>query len=145
MFWEGFEWISNDDYQQSVIAFRRKAKDGRELVAVCNFVPVQRENYCIGVPIRGTWAEVFTSDAEEFGGGGVTNGTAIKTQDVPMHGCDQSVSLTLPGCSVFFLECVKKTPKRVRRTAAKKPAAKKPAAKKPAARSRAKKAGEPTP
>ena len=54
--------------------------------------PVQRENYCIGVPIRGTWAEVFTSDAEEFGGGGVTNGTAIKTQDVPMHGCDQSVS-----------------------------------------------------
>ena len=143
--WEGFEWISNDDYQQSVIAFRRKAKDGRELVAVCNFVPVQRENYCIGVPIRGTWAEVFTSDAEEFGGGGVTNGTAIKTQDVPMHGCDQSVSLTLPGCSVFFLECVKKTPKRVRRTAAKKPAAKKPAAKKPAARSRAKKAGEPTP
>ena len=58
----------------------------------------------------------------------MTNGTAIKTQDVPMHGCDQSVSLTLPGCSVFFLECVKKTPKRVRRTAAKKPAAKKPAA-----------------
>ena len=86
---------------------------------MCNFVPVQRENYCIGVPIRGTWAEVFTSDAKEFGGGGVTNGSAIKTQDVPMHGCEQSVSLTLPGCSVFFLECVKKTPKRVRRAPAK--------------------------
>lgn len=114
--WEGFEWISNDDYKQSVIAFRRKAKDGRELVAVCNFVPVQRENYCIGVPYRGLWAEVFSSDAQEFGGGGVTNGSAIKTQDVPMHGCDQSISLTLPGCSVFFLECVKKTPKRARRT-----------------------------
>ena len=114
--WEGFEWISNDDYKQSVIAFRRKAKDGRELVAVCNFVPVKRENYCIGVPYRGVWAEVFSSDAQEFGGGGVTNGSAIKTQDVPMHGCDQSISLTLPGCSVFFLECVKKTPKRARRT-----------------------------
>lgn len=114
--WEGFEWISNDDYKQSVIAFRRKAKDGWELVAVCNFVPVQRENYCIGVPYRGVWAEVFSSDAQEFGGGGVTNGSAIKTQDVPMHGCDQSISLTLPGCSVFFLECVKKTPKRARRT-----------------------------
>ena len=127
--WEGFEWISNDDYQQSVIAFRRKAKDGRELVAVCNFVPVQRENYCIGVPFRGTWAEVFTSDAKEFGGGGVTNGKSIKTQDVPMHGCEQSVSLTLPGDSVFFLECVRKTPKRK----PKEPGEKKPAAKKESA------------
>ena len=136
--WEGFEWISNDDYQQSVIAFRRKAKDGRELVAVCNFVPVQRENYCIGVPIRGTWAEVFTSDAKEFGGGGVTNGSAIKTQDVPMHGCEQSVSLTLPGCSVFFLECVKKTPKRVRRAPAKKTASKTAAKAKPAAEAKPK-------
>ncbi|MFR8126192.1 MAG: 1,4-alpha-glucan branching protein GlgB [Acutalibacter sp.] len=136
--WEGFEWISNDDYQQSVIAFRRKAKDGRELVAVCNFVPVQRENYCIGVPIRGTWAEVFTSDAKEFGGGGVTNGSAIKTQDVPMHGCEQSVSLTLPGCSVFFLECVKKTPKRVRRAPAKRTASKTAAKTKSAAEAKPK-------
>ena len=139
--WEGFEWISNDDYKQSVIAFRRKAKDGRELVAVCNFVPVQRENYCIGVPYRGVWAEVFSSDAKEFGGGGVTNGTAIKTQDVPMHGCEQSVSLTLPGDSVFFLECVKKTPKRVRRAAARKPAAKAGST----ARSKGKKTGAKTP
>ena len=139
--WEGFEWISNDDYQQSVIAFRRKAKDGRELVAVCNFVPVQRENYCIGVPYRGVWAEVFSSDAKEFGGGGVTNGKEIKTQDVPMHGCDQSVSLTLPENSVFFLECVKKMPKRVRHTTKKKAAAKAGTG----TRSRAKKAGAKTP
>ena len=139
--WEGFEWISNDDYKQSVIAFRRKAKDGRELVAVCNFVPVQRENYCIGVPYRGVWAEVFSSDAKEFGGGGVTNGSSIKTQDVPMHGCEQSVSLTLPGDSVFFLECVKKTPKRVRRAAARKPAAKAGST----ARTKGKKTGAKTP
>ena len=110
--WEGFEWISNDDYQQSVIAFRRKAKDGKELVAVCNFVPVQREGYCIGVPFRGVWSEVFSSDSQEFGGGGVTNGKRIKTIDEPMHGCEQSVSLTLPGNSVFFLECVEKIPKK---------------------------------
>ncbi len=109
--WEGFEWISNDDYTQSVIAFRRKAKNGSELVAVCNFVPVEREDYKIGVPYWGTWAEVFTSDAKEFGGGGVTNGKNIRTLDEPMHGCEQSVSLTLPGCSVFFLECVKRSEK----------------------------------
>ncbi|MCI8920445.1 MAG: 1,4-alpha-glucan branching protein GlgB [Acutalibacter sp.] len=125
--WEGFEWISNDDYQQSVIAFRRKAKDGRELVAVCNFVPVQRENYCIGVPFRGVWAEVFSSDAKEFGGEGVTNGRKIKTVDEPMHGCQQSVSLTLPGNSVFFLECVEKIPKKERPAAL--PVPKKPEAK----------------
>ena len=110
--WEGFEWISNDDYQQSVIAFRRKARDGKELIAVCNFVPVQRENYRIGVPFRGTWSEVFTSDDESFGGWGVHNGKSLKTEDVPMHGHDQSLSLTLPGCSVFFLECTRKSPKR---------------------------------
>ena len=109
--WEGFEWISNDDYTQSVIAFRRKAKNGSELVAVCNFVPVEREDYKIGVPYWGASAEVFTSDAKEFGGGGVTNGKNIRTLDEPMHGCEQSVSLTLPGCSVFFLECVKRSEK----------------------------------
>lgn len=120
--WEGFEWISNDDYQQSVIAFRRKAKDGRELVAVCNFVPVQREHYRIGLPFRGVWSEVFSSDDASFGGGGVTNGSSIKTEDLPMHGCEQSAELTLPGNTVFFLECVKKVPKpqkRARRPAQK--------------------------
>ena len=115
--WEGFEWISHDDYQQSVIAFRRKAKNGNELVAVCNFVPVERQGYRIGVPYRGTWAEVFTSDDAAFGGQGVSNGKQIKTEDVPMHGFEQSVVLTLPANTVFFLECTKKTPKR--KTAAK--------------------------
>ena len=93
---------------------------------------------CIRDSYRGVWAEVFSSDAQEFGGGGVTNGSAIKTQDVPMHGCEQSVSLTLPGCSVFFLECVKKTPKRVRRAPAKKTASKTAAKAKPAAEAKPK-------
>ena len=110
--WEGFEWISNDDYQQSVIAFRRKAKNGKELVAVCNFVPVQRDNYRVGVPFRGTWAEVFTSDDASFGGHGVSNGKGLKTEDIPMHGQEQSLSLTLPGNTVFFLECTRKAPGR---------------------------------
>ncbi len=135
--WEGFEWISNDDYQQSVIAFRRKAKDGRELVIVCNFVPVQRDNYRIGLPFRGTWAEVFSSDDAAFGGGGVSNGRQIKTEDIPLHGCEQSAALTLPGNSVFFLECVKKTPKRATRA----PKAGKGGAKASPARASGKKTG----
>ena len=121
--WEGFEWISHDDYQQSVIAFRRKAKDGGELVAVCNFVPVQRENYRIGLPIRGVWREVFSSDDASFGGSGLSNGSAIKTEDIPLHGCEQSAELTLPPNTVFFLECAKKTPKPKKEAkAAKRPA-----------------------
>ena len=73
------------------------------------------------------WAEVFSSDAKEFGGEGVTNGRKIKTVDEPMHGCQQSVSLTLPGNSVFFLECVEKIPKKERPAAL--PVPKKPEAK----------------
>ncbi len=103
--WEGFAWIAHDDNEQSVIDFRRIDKSGRELIAVCNFVPVQRENYCIGVPLAGVYEEVFSTDAEAFGGSGVTNGGSIKTIDEPMHGFDQRISLTLPPLSVLYLKC----------------------------------------
>ena len=103
--WEGFSWIAHDDNEQSVIAFRRIDKSGREIIAVCNFVPVQREHYCIGVPFAGTYEEVFTTDAEEFGGNGITNGNAIKTLDEPMHGFEQCIPLTLPPLSVIYLKC----------------------------------------
>ena len=100
--WEGFSWIAHDDNAQSVIAFRRIAKDGSELIAVCNFTPVKRDGYRIGVPVHGNYEEVFTTDAAEFGGGGVHNGI-VKSDLIPMHGHDQSLSLTLPPLSVSFL------------------------------------------
>ena len=115
--WEGFSWISNDDYTQSVISFRRIDKKGKELIAVCNFQPVLRENYCIGVPYDGTYAEVFSTDAEEFGGSGIHNGAAIKTLQKPMHGYEQSISLTLPPMSVFFIKCTRKKPQRKKKAA----------------------------
>lgn len=80
-------------------------KAGHEIIAVCNFVPVQREHYCIGVPFAGTYEEVFTTDAEEFGGNGITNGNAIKTLDEPMHGFEQCIPLTLPPLSAIYLKC----------------------------------------
>ena len=110
--WEGFSWISNDDYTQSVIAFRRIDKKGKEIIAVCNFQPVQRENYCIGVPFAGIYEEVFSSDRKEFGGGGVQNGDSIRTSPQPMHGYEQSISLTLPAMSVLFLRCKRRMPNR---------------------------------
>ncbi len=100
--WEGFSWIAHDDAAQSVIAFRRIAQNGEELIAVCNFTPVQRDGYRIGVPVYGNYEEVFTTDAEDFGGGGVQNGI-VKADPIPMHGFEQSVSLSLPPLSVLFL------------------------------------------
>ncbi len=124
--WEGFEWISNDDYTQSVISFRRKDKKGNEIIAVCNFQPVLRENYSIGVPVDGTYSEVFNTDAAEFGGSGLTNGTAIVADEVPMHGLEQSIKLTLPPLSVLYLKLVrkkvKKAPKAEKSTETKKKA-----------------------
>ena len=110
--WEGFSWISNDDYNQSVIAFRRIDKDGNDIIAVCNFVPVQRENYCIGVPAAGIYTELFNSDSAEFGGGGVTNGDTTKSMPEPMHGFENSISLTLPAMSVLYLKCRRKAPQK---------------------------------
>ena len=110
--WEGFEWIANDDYQQSVIAFLRRDKSGKELIAVCNFCPVQRENYRIGVPQSGSYKEVFSTENKSFGGSGVTNGTVKADAKYPMHGKEQSVSLTLPALSVIFLEKTKSAPRK---------------------------------
>ncbi len=120
--WEGFSWISNDDDSQSVIAFRRFDHKSNEIIAVCNFLPVKRENYRIGVPYAGVYEEIFTSDKAEFGGTGFTNGRDIKTEKEPMHGFEQSISLTLPENTVFFLRCRRKAPQKK----AKAPAEKKP-------------------
>ncbi len=107
--WEGFEWIAHDDVSQSVIAFRRRAKTGEELVAVCNFTPVKREQYRIGIPRYAIYEEVFSTDAAVFGGSGVENG-CVKAQPIPMHGLEQSLSLTLPPLSVLFLRVKRRLP-----------------------------------
>ena len=132
--WEGFSWISHDDYTQSVISFRRIDKNGKEIIVVCNFQPMLRENYRIGVPVNGTYSEVLNTEWTEFGGSGISNGTAIVSDEVPMHGFEQSISLTLPPLSVMYLKCVRKKPKkRVKKTdteAAAKKTSKKKSAKK---------------
>ena len=101
--WNGFSWISNDDYKQSVIAFRRIDDNNEEIIAVCNFVPVERKDYRIGVPFKGRYKLVFNTDAEEFGGSGVTE-TSFKSEAEPMHGFDDSISMTLAPLSVIYLK-----------------------------------------
>ena len=105
--WKGFDWIHHDDYTNSVIAFKRTDKNGDEIVSVCNFQPIRRDEYCIGVPKYGLYDEIFNSDEERFGGSGVVNGNNIKTEVMKIHGFDQGLSLTLPPLSVIYLRCAK--------------------------------------
>ncbi|MBQ7541277.1 MAG: 1,4-alpha-glucan branching protein GlgB [Clostridia bacterium] len=101
--WDGFSWISGDDNQNSVIAFRRIDKNGGEIVAVCNLTPVPREGYRIGVPEKGGYEVVFTSDDVSFGGTGKGSVGVVASEKVPMHGFRQSISLDLAGLSGVFL------------------------------------------
>ena len=102
--WEGFSWISSDDSANSVIAFRRIDKSGDELIAVCNFTPVTREKYRIGVPEKGTYRIVLNTDSTEFGGSGTKIQKTYTSKPIPMHSFEQSISLTLPGLSVVYLK-----------------------------------------
>lgn len=101
--WEGFKWISNDDNSQSVISFRRIDKKGNEIIVVCNFCPVERRNYKIGVPEKGTYKCIFSTDKLSYGGKG-TRLNVRKSKSEPMHGCDESISLTLPAMSVLYYQ-----------------------------------------
>ncbi len=109
--WEGFSWISNDDYTQSIISFRRKNRAGDEIICVCNFVPVDRNDYRIGVPVAGNYKKMFTSADTKYGGsGGVSE--SYQSEKVPMHGYDDSIALDIPGLSVTYY----KVPKRRKTT-----------------------------
>ncbi len=108
--WEGFSWISSNDNSNSVIAFRRIDKKGKEIIAVSNLTTVFRSNYEIGVPYAGTYEIVFNSDDKEFGGTGKGITGRIESKERPMHGHDQSVSLELAGLSTVYLKLVRKAP-----------------------------------
>ncbi|MBQ5996194.1 MAG: 1,4-alpha-glucan branching protein GlgB [Clostridia bacterium] len=102
--WEGFSWISSDDKDNSVIAFRRIDEKGKELIVVCNFTNVGRGDYRIGVPKKGAYKIVFNSDDACFGGEGRGNSDRIATESINMHGFEQSITLDLPPMSTIYLK-----------------------------------------
>lgn len=116
--WEGFSWISSDDCANSVIAFRRMDDRGNEIIAVCNFTKVERPDYRIGAPKRGDYRVLLNSDATAFGGEGKGSAGMIKTEDVPMHGYEQSIVLSLPGFSVLYLQLSKERKRRQKKAPA---------------------------
>lgn len=102
---DGFAWIDCNDAQQSVISFLRKgpAPDDIMLV-VCNFTPVPRYNYQVGVPHGGFWRELLNSDAAAYGGSGQGNMGGIEAAPIPAHGRSHSLMLTLPPLAVAYFK-----------------------------------------
>lgn len=102
--WEGFGWICNNDYTQNVIAFYRRGKLKKDyIIAVCNFSPVVREGYRLGLPLKGIYAELLNSDSKEYGGSGVQNND-ISTEPVPWHGFMQSAQLVIPPLATIYIK-----------------------------------------
>ena len=94
---EGFEWISLHDASNSVLSFLRRARShDAPLVFACNFTPIPRENYRIGVPTPGTYRELINSDSERYGGSNMGNLGAVHTEPIASHGHPQSLQITLP-------------------------------------------------
>jgi 1,4-alpha-glucan branching enzyme len=94
---EGFEWIDAADNEQSVLSFLRKGSTrGAVTIVVCNFTPVVRESYRIGVPLPGAYREALNTDATRYGGSGVGSGDVVAAEPTPWHGRPHSINLTLP-------------------------------------------------
>ena len=101
---DGFSWIDYGDAEQSVITFLRKGLQPDDtLVIACNFTPVPRTDYRIGVPRSGTFTEVLNSDLNTYGGSGLYN-TGIKSHPTPAHGFENSVTITLPPLAILVLK-----------------------------------------
>src|SRR5919198_1627448 len=99
----GFEWIDANDATTSAVSFLRRARDGDPVAVVCNFTPVVRRNYRLGVPDEGIWRELLNSDATIYGGSGQGNLGGVEAVPVTFHGRPWSLVLTLPPLSALFL------------------------------------------
>jgi 1,4-alpha-glucan branching enzyme len=100
----GFEWVDCHDSEDSVLSFlRRGATPAETVLVVCNFTPVPRANYRLGVPLDGRWAERLNSDAREYGGSGCGNLGGIEASPLPSHGRYFSLTLQLPPLGVLYL------------------------------------------
>ncbi|HEY5543340.1 MAG TPA: 1,4-alpha-glucan branching protein GlgB [Candidatus Binatia bacterium] len=99
----GFEWIDCCDADASVVSLLRKGRmNDSEILVVCNFTPVPRLNYRVGVPRGGVWRERLNSDARDYGGSGVGNMGAVEAAPLSCHGRRFSLSLALPPLSILF-------------------------------------------
>ena len=101
----GFEWIDCHNWQDSVLAFVRRAADPDDfLVVCCNFTPVRRDGYSLGVPVAGIYEEIFNSDSAWYGGSNAGNSGWIASTSRPCHGRDHAITITLPPLAAIVLK-----------------------------------------
>ena len=99
----GFEWVDCKDFQRSIISFLRRGQNPNDqLLFVCNFTPVVRQNYRVGVPLEGYWKEILNSDAPLYGGSGHGNFGGLSTVPLPIHGRPFSLNMTLPPLGIVI-------------------------------------------
>ena len=100
----GFEWIDVHDQEASTLSYLRRSRSGDTVLVVCNFTPVPRLNYRVGVPYPGYWRELANSDGAEYGGSGVGNMGGLHSWPEQAHGRSQSLTMTLPPMAVVILK-----------------------------------------
>lgn len=104
----GFEWIDCNDVENSVFTLIRKSRtEGDVILVACNFTPLPRPSYRVGVPQAGFWQERLNSDAAEYGGSGIGNLGGVNADEIPCHGHPYSIEITLPPLAVGFFQCIK--------------------------------------
>jgi 1,4-alpha-glucan branching enzyme len=102
---EGFQWVEANDADNSVYSYVRFADDASDfLVVVCNFTPIKRQGYRLGVPEGGHYSELLNSDSTFYGGGNVGNGGGLLAESIPSHGFPASLSVTLPPMSIVIFK-----------------------------------------
>jgi len=101
---EGFRWVQRGDWEASVVSYLRQSGDAPPILVVCNFTPVPRYNYRVGVPRGGRWREILNSDAQYYGGSGMGNQGGAEAQPMPYEEYSQSLTLTLPPLAVLLFK-----------------------------------------
>ncbi|MCA9934443.1 MAG: 1,4-alpha-glucan branching enzyme, partial [Anaerolineales bacterium] len=103
--WEGFQWIDFRDGQRSILAFARIApSSGEQVLVVCNFTPVVRDDYRLGVPKAGDYREILNSDAQQYGGTGIVNSEPMTSEPTAWQEQPHSIRLTLPPLGIVYLK-----------------------------------------
>jgi 1,4-alpha-glucan branching enzyme len=102
--WDGFKWVIPDDNTQNIVAFFRSDLSGGSLLVLCNFAPVERETYRVGVPRAGQYEVVLHTESGRFGGSLNDPPRFLETSGISMHGYDQSLSLTVEPLSAIYLK-----------------------------------------